>query len=97
MLCSPAMQKGLLSNAFQTSAAFCLSLSWKGQPCSCMSECRSVLYYTVYCCAVLGELVTSQEWIPLSWRGRSPVFCSLDLADTVLTDLRTGRMIDFWD
>lgn len=52
-----------------------------------MSECSSVLSL-----AVLGELlVTTREWIPLSWRGRSPVFCSLDLADTVLTDLRMGE------
>lgn len=58
--------------------------------------CQSAdLFCTVYFCAVLGELTTSWEWIPLSWRGSSPVFCSLDLADTVLTDLRTGRMIDF--
>lgn len=55
-----------------------------------MSECSSVLSL-----GVLGELlVTTWEWIPLSWRGRSLVFCSLDLADIVLTDLISGRMMD---
>lgn len=59
-----------------------------------MSEFSSVLSL-----AVFGELiVTTQEWIPHTRRGRSSVFCSLDPADIALADLRSGRMINIcWD
>lgn len=94
MLCSPTEQKGFENNAFQTSTIFWFSVSWKGQPCSCMSEYSSVLSLAVFG----GLMVTTQEWIPHTRRGRSPVFCSLDPADTALPDLRSGRMIGiFWD
>lgn len=46
MLCSSAMQKGLVTNAFQTSAVLCLSLSWD----SFAPACQSVVLYCVLLC-----------------------------------------------
>lgn len=93
MLCSPNMQKGLVIMPFKQVLYFDYLYLGRDSLAPACQECSSVLSL-----AVLGELVTTREWIPLSWRGRSPVCCSLDLADKVLTDLRSGGMIDkFWD
>lgn len=97
MLCSPTMQKGLVNNAFQTSAVFCLII-FILEGTALLLHVR-VQFWTLLCTSVLcleNYLLHGNGFLFL--REEDFVFCSLDLADIVLTDLKSGRMIDkFWD